>query len=274
MPRPRAQAPAYRYHLSGNAICEIDGKTYYLGKHNSAESLTRHAVLIREYQANGLRVPDSIDSQSLLAIGIDQSPVVDQSDKAMQVKHVAEAYREKAKLVFRNSPKELARQLKLSDEMVLHYGDLPADQFGPKALKEQRERWVKAGNSRKYCNRLTQSVLRMFKHAVAEELISESVWQRLKALEPLRIGQTDALETEPRKPVAVEVVRKTAAELSPVLKAMLRVHIATGMRPTELCRIRPCDIDRSGESWFYRPAKHKTASRGKARAVPIVSGRP
>jgi len=51
---------------------------------------------------------------------------------------------------------------------------------------------------------------------------------------------------------------------------MIRVHLGTGMRPSELCRIKPCDIDRSGDVWVYRPTKHKTANRGKVKAVPIL----
>jgi integrase len=89
-------------------------------------------------------------------------------------------------------------------------------------------------------------------------------------VEPLRLGQTEAPETEPVTPVDLEIVRKTAKHLSPVLKAMLRVQVATGMRPSEVCRIRPCDIDRSGNFWMFRPAKHKTANKGKRKAVPIV----
>jgi integrase len=34
--------------------------------------------------------------------------------------------------------------------------------------------------------------------------------------------------------------------------------------------MRPCDIDRSGPVWFYRPSRHKTANQGKKKAVPIV----
>ena len=51
---------------------------------------------------------------------------------------------------------------------------------------------------------------------------------------------------------------------------MLRVQVATGMRPSEVCNIRPCDIDRSGEVWMFRPAKHKTANKGKRKAVPLM----
>lgn len=46
MPRPKAKAPARRFHVSGQSVCTIAGKDYYLGKHDSPESLARYAVLI------------------------------------------------------------------------------------------------------------------------------------------------------------------------------------------------------------------------------------
>ena len=35
---------------------------------------------------------------------------------------------------------------------------------------------------------------------------------------------------------------------------MVRIQVATGMRPSEVCKMRPCDIDLSREdAWIYRP---------------------
>jgi len=95
--------------------------------------------------------------------------------------------------------------------------------------------------------------------------------EQLKSLEPLRKGQTEAPETDRVRAVDLDHVRATARHLSPVVKAMLRVQIATGMRPNEICRMRPCDIDRSGAVWIYRMTEHKTAASTEAdRAIPLV----
>ena len=268
MARPKSQMPALQYHISGNAVCKIDGKTFYLGKYSTPVSLARYAVLIREYQANGLQVPDDIDLDALIPMPV--QPAENLAAAPITIKHVATVYCEHVKGLYPEGSKDRARLIKLCDELIEHYADELAEKFGPRRLKEQRQRWIDAGCSRQYCNRLTNCVVRMYKHAVAEELVDQDAWQRLKSLEPLRAGQTTAKEREPVKPVPIECVRATAAFLSPVLKAMLRIHIATGMRPSELCRMRPADIDRTGEVWMYRLTKHKTASRGKARAIPIV----
>ena len=110
----------------------------------------------------------------------------------------------------------------------------------------------------------------MFRHAVAGELIDVVTVERLKALEPLRKGQTKAPEKERTKPVPLETVRQTAKHLSPIIKSMLRIQISTGMRPKELCMMRPCDIDRSGDVWIYRPSQHKTDWCGREKAIPLV----
>jgi integrase len=41
------------------------------------------------------------------------------------------------------------------------------------------------------------------------------------------------------------------------------------MRPGEVCGLSFAEVDRSSELWVYRPTQHKTAHRGKPRAVPL-----
>jgi integrase len=276
MARPKAQAPSRRYHISGQSVCTIDGRDFYLGKHDSPESLARHAALIAIYQAGGLSLPADFDAAELDARAAallqvaTAAPPTHQADEPILVRHLAASYREHVKIRYAESSSEHDRLISICDTLTKHDGDRPAEQYGPLALKRQRQRWIESGASRGYINRLVRAVVRMFKYGVAEELVTESIWQRLKSVEPLRRGETAAPEPEPVKPVSLEAVRKTAENLTPVLRAMLRVQVATGMRPSEVCRMRPCDIDRSGPTWIYRPPVHKTASKGKIRAVPIT----
>lgn len=273
MARPKAKAPARRYHLSGQSVVTFDGKDFYLGKHDSPESIARYAVLIAIYQQNGFRLPDSFDLDELrdradLLLGM---PAQHQDREPITVQHVTACYREWAKNRYlTGKDKELIRAGQVCDELDKHEGRTLAEKYGPLALQKQRQRWVDTGISRKYVNRQTNLVIRILKHAVSQELVQPEVWQRLKAVEPLRIGTTTAPETEPRKPVALEVVRATAKHLTPILRGMVRIQAATGMRPSEVCNLRPCDIDKSGEVWMFRPAKHKTANKGKRKAVPLI----
>ena len=69
--------------------------------------------------------------------------------------------------------------------------------------------------------------------------------------------------------MAWEDVEATLRHLRPTTAAMVRVAWHTGMRPGEVCRLKLAELDRSGEVWLYRPARHKTAHRGKVRVVAV-----
>ena len=171
---------------------------------------------------------------------------------------------------YASNPQELNRFQNLCTTLEDEHGDEPAADFGPLKLSALRDLFVASGNSRKYANRQTRNIVLIFRHAVSRELIDEAVIRRLSTLEPLRRGQTTAREVPPIRPVNLDVVRRTAKHLSPTLRAMVRVQAATGMRPSEVCAMRPCEIDRTGSEWVYRPADHKNAWRGKTKAVPIM----
>jgi len=166
MARPKTEVPQLRYHLSGQAFVQIDDRNHYLGKHGSPESFARYAVLIAEYQRNGLSLPTSFDLKSLnplvesLTSGTTAVPVsTHQADEPILVKHLAEAYRQWAKVRYGNSQADLHRNGYLCDELIKHYGEVPVEKFGPKSLKDQRSRWVASGKTRVYCNRLTNCVI-------------------------------------------------------------------------------------------------------------------
>lgn len=277
MARPRSKAPARRYHISGQDVVTIDGRDYYLGPHDSAMAIARYAVLMAKYQESGLRLPadfnlSSLEDRAAIIAGAAAPlmPVSDQTKQPATVRHVTAAYRAQVKVIHADNKQELHRVKMLCDELDKHDGNVLVKDYGPVKLKAQRKRWIDAGKARVYCNRLTNLVVRMWKFAVSEEIVTENLWTALKSVEPLKVGQTTAREVAKREAVKIDDVRLTAKQLTPVLKAMVRVQLATGMRPSELCNMRPCEIDRSGSEWIYRPAKHKTAHKGITKAIPIV----
>ena len=66
-----------------------------------------------------------------------------------------------------------------------------------------------------------------------------------------------------------DVIDATLPHLPPVVADMVRFERLTGCRPGEVCMIRPCDVDRSGEVWQYRPESHKTEHHGRERIIYI-----
>jgi integrase len=247
--------PAYRYHVSGQAVVTLAGKDFYLGIHDSPESRARYFALLSQYNANGKRAPEAESHQA---------------EQPITVRCVAGEYREHAVTKYAANPQELNRFQNLCTTLEDEHGDEPAADFGPRKLAALRELFIASGNSRTYVNRQTRNIVLIFRHAVSRELIDEAVIRRLETLEPLRRGQTKARDMPPIQPVNLEVVRQTAVHLSPTLQAMVRIQVSTGMRPSEVCAIRPCDVDRSAKEWIYRPVDHKTAWRGKTKAIPIM----
>ena len=80
---------------------------------------------------------------------------------------------------------------------------------------------------------------------------------------------TKAREAKPVPPVVDEVVDATLPHLPEVVADMVRFPRLTGCRPAEVCLVRPCDLDTSGDVWVYRPESHKTEHHGRERAICI-----
>jgi integrase len=149
------------------------------------------------------------------------------------------------------------------------YGRLPAREFGPLHLKAVREKFVALGHSRKHINASVQRIGRVFRWAVGEGLIPPEVPQALAMVPGLRRGHTTARENKRVRPADAKIVDATLPHLPAVVRSMVELQQATGMRPGELCIMRPCDVDRTGDVWEYRPSAHKNANREQDRIVYI-----
>ena len=66
------------------------------------------------------------------------------------------------------------------------------------------------------------------------------------------------------------MVERTLPFLTPMVKDIVRVQLRAGMRAAEVCQMRFNELawDDNGVLW-YRPVKHKNASRGKKRNIPL-----
>ena len=96
-----------------------------------------------------------------------------------------------------------------------------------------------------------------------------TVHKALSTVSGVPKGRTAARETEPVRPVDDVVVDATLPCLPPVVADMVRFERLTGCRPGEVCVMRPCDLDRSGDVWEYRPESHKTEHHGLDRIIYI-----
>ncbi|MEM9366390.1 MAG: tyrosine-type recombinase/integrase [Planctomycetota bacterium] len=266
MPRNRSEQPAYSYHVSGQARVRLGGKVYYLGKHGMPDSYARYYALLAEYNANGKQPP-----------GRDEGDVVERlADDIKRVRHVTELFRANKIKKYEGNQAMTNRYHNLCDLINERFGNEPVTEFGPLRLQELRSVIQQQGigdpkfrrpNCRRQTNELTRNIVRIFKYGVSQQLVPAELLVALQSVEPLESGE--GIDHAKRKPVPVEDVGKTLPFLTSTVQAMIRVQLAAGMRPGELFQMTPAMIDRTGPTWFYKPAKHKTEHHGKTRVIPL-----
>ena len=153
--------------------------------------------------------------------------------------------------------------------LVEVYGELAAGDFSPKKLKVCRSQMVKAGTlCRKTVNRYTWHIARLFVWGAGEELVNANVGLGLRAVKALREGEEGTFDHTDREAVPFEVVEATLPSLLPVYQSLFRILKMTGARPSEICRMRVGDINRTdAEHWTFSPVNHKTARHNKRRVI-------
>lgn len=256
MPKIVHRTPKYRHHkASGQALVVIAGQEHYLGPWKSKASRIEYDRLIGEWLAAGR---PSMPAQTI-GSGITVVELIERYWRFAQAYYVKNG-RPTGELKWVHDSMRPLKKL---------YGHTPAVEFGPLALKAVRQAIVESDVSRRVVNGRVDRIRRAFKWAVAQELVPASVHQALTAVPGLRKGRTEAREPEPIGPVSNELVEATLPHLQPVVADMVRLQRLTGARPAEICIARPCDVDRNGEVWAYRPASHKTEHHGQDRVVFI-----
>jgi integrase len=97
--------------------------------------------------------------------------------------------------------------------------------------------------------------------------VHPDVLEAIKCVSGLRFGRSEAVETEPVKPVAEWAVDATLRYCAPQVAAMIALQRVTGMRSGEVAPMRTADINTQGAVWTYSPPKHKTKYRGHVRTA-------
>ena len=257
IPRPYAHkksfTPSYRRQPRPNgeddAFVEIDGRRQYLGPYDSPESREKYHRLIAEWEASG---------RSLLA-----------DPQEITVAEVANQYLKWARSYYVKHGRVTTEPENAGLAIRPLYGLTPAAKFGPRSLKAVRQVMIDQGWVRKHINRNVDRIKRMFKWAVAEEVVPPSIYEGLRAVSGLRFGRSGARDNPPVQPVAEDLIEPVKQHVSRPVAAMIEMQLLTGARPGEIVIMRPCDIDRSEGVWVYRPTEHKTEHHGYERTIYI-----
>lgn len=256
----KVHLPGYRNHkASGQAVTTICGRDVYLGPFDSPASHVAYRQAIGEW----LR---ACDSQVVAVPEVPESPVPNE----ITVVEVIARYLRFAKCYYRKNgePTNEVRMIKSALDVVRQsHGRTPACQYGPKALKTARDEMIRKDWCRQHINKQVDRVKRMFKWAASEELVGGDVYHRLRCVTGLRRGRSDAKEGRKVTPISEADFQTTLYHLPPVVTDMVRLQRATGARPGEICDLRPCDVQRTGQVWRYVPGSHKSEHYERNRVV-------
>ena len=273
--RRKGELPRVRHHKGRRQeyVC-YQGKQIYLGKIGSAEARENYRRFINELTAAGMV---SFDCSSQDASPGPSAEVPHPHEhlgvpRDLAVVELAAAYLDHAVEYYQKGGKPTGHlsQVRVAvGALDKLFGDLPARQFGPLRLEAMQRQFIADGKSRRYINDLIHVVRRVFKWGASKEMLPGSVYEALRTVSGLKRGRSKARETTPVGPVDDATVQATLPFLPAVLADMVRFERLTGCRPTEACIVRPCDVDKSGEIWIYRPATHKVEHHGRARIVFI-----
>jgi integrase len=277
------RVPSYRRHKqSGQAVVTLsDGfggrRDVLLGKYGTAESRKEYARVISEWEVAGRRLPPKSTESSAPDLTVNELCLA-------YWRHVEAYYVKDAR------PTSEQHVVKCALRYVKQlYGHTPAREFGPLALKavrqkliehpvvrkvkvtdpesgevREKEKLLQRGLARRNINKLVGRIKRMFSWAVEEELLPAAVHAALEHVQGLRKGKGQGREKPRVKPVPATLVDQTLPHLPRTVRAMVEVQRLTGMRPQEVCGMRPVDIDMTGAVWEYRPARYKTEHKNDA----------
>jgi integrase len=155
------------------------------------------------------------------------------------------------------------------------------DALDSRHFLQLQDMFVQHNVSRQYCNALMGYIRAMLKWGVVRKLVTHQVYWEAKLVPALKKGKTRAYEKPKRQDVPDEIINRTLPYLLPTIQNMVQVQRLAGMRPSEVCKMKPGEIDREYTTpdgvviWMYTPGTHKNAWREKkqngeyVRIIPL-----
>lgn len=245
--------PRHRVHRSsGRGVVTLSGRDFYTGPAGSEEAEKRYLELVSRWLAGGRKLPREVAARQAT------------------VAEIADDYLEYARTYYVKNgeiTKEISLLKSIHRDLTTMWGSKAAKEFSIDDLKLLRKSWVAKGWTRSTINRYVGRVKRMFAWAAEEKLVPASVYHELAVLKGLPQNRCEAKDNPPVGPADDAAVDAVIGAVKSDLADMIRLQRLTGMRPGEVCKLRPRDVDRSEDVWVYSPPDHKTAHYGKDRKI-------
>ena len=235
------------------AFTLIDGRRIHLGVYGTPEAEKEYRRVVAEWNA-GIIAPKT----NIAGVAVAELVVRFLKERQRKV-----------------SPIQWDKEHRICTVLVSLYGDIAAAVFDVNCLRTIRNEFVQKRYVRREINCRVQVIQFIFRWGASHKIVPASVHHELKTLIPIKKGEYDLPESRERPIVSLADIEKTLAELSPVVRVMVQVHLATAARPTEVCELRIENIDRKGEDlWAVRLDHHKMAHLENADTKILYLAKP
>lgn len=258
MPRPKSLVPKLCIDKSRNrAFCKVDGRFVVLGPAGSLEAQAAYGNLLADLAKQGVEAAIQC-AKRRQSVPMEPKPVVLLGEAFLRfVTEELPRYSKAEQFCIKGA-------MKAANEL---YGETDAVEFGPLRLRTVREAMIRKGWSRSFINKEIKRLRMVLRWAVGWELIPRIVVDALGDVKPLAPGDSDALESTPRRAVGEHDLRAVRGVLPELHRDIFDLLLMTGARSGELLSLTTGDIDRTGEIWRADIARHKTAHQGKSRTL-------
>ncbi len=248
MARKATWPPRVTRHASGQARCQWKGVDYYLGPFGSEQAAKAYTDLLPQLLAG-----KEITRPVTQFVSIASALMIWWKDEGVKY----------------DGTKEKDQYIKALAVLVKLHAKTKTDRFGVRELEEVRDAMIKKDWCRNVINRQIGRIKTVWRWLERKGHASPGSWEHLRAMPGISMADRRVRNSAKRQSVSwcdfvavCRVVRST-------VRTMLLLQWFTGMRPGEICRLKPSEIDRTGEVWVYRPASHKCAWRGQSREIVL-----
>ncbi|QDU66319.1 tyrosine-type recombinase/integrase [Engelhardtia mirabilis] len=249
-----AKIPTLKRTKRGYAYARFNGRQQWFGRYDDPAAHQAFQEHLQRWLANGGEDPDAELGDLTVA------------DLVARFLLHAERYYRRAD----GTPTQTVEAFVYAFRPLMQlFASTRAEDFSLQCLKLVRERMLDDALARKTVNIRVSRLVQLFKWGAEEELVSASTYQGLTVLRNLQAGRSRARETEKRRPVSRADVDAVLPHASRQIAAIVELMWWSGMRSGEAVAMRPRDLERSGEVWFYRLDHHKAAHHGHVRRVAI-----
>ena len=238
--------PKYRHQKSRNlAVVRIAGKDIYLGKYNSPESHEKYHRLVEEFCRRHAQA--QITGVTLPALAA-----------------VYKAYSQK-----RYQGGTLNAYHRTIERFAILFPELDSQDLACSHVEAFQMSLVEQNLAVNTINDYLARLKKIFRWAARHKYMPSRNLLFFDMLDRVDNTWPGVRQTDKVKPVTTEQINEILQVVPDTVKALIKFQFHSACRPSEARLLRLCDIEMSGEVWFYCPPKHKTSHQGKKRRIPL-----